>query len=48
MPLQNRVDPRGRVHGVSAHGALMGNRGIRHNEHHEAEKRYVSEFFDPE
>ena len=27
MPLQNRVDPFGELHAVSARGALMGNRG---------------------
>lgn len=32
MPLQNRVDPWGQFQAVSAHGALMGNRGILHNE----------------
>ena len=32
MPLQNRVDPSGRFHAVSAHGAWMGNRGVLHNE----------------
>lgn len=32
MPLQNRVDPWGRFHAVNAHGALMGNRGVLHNE----------------
>ena len=29
MPLQNRVDPFGALHAVSARGALMGNRGGR-------------------
>jgi hypothetical protein len=32
MPLQNRVDPFGRFHAVSARGELMGNRGILHDE----------------
>lgn len=32
MPLQNRVDPRGRLHAVPMRGALMGNRGILHDE----------------
>lgn len=27
MPLQNRVDPFGRIHAVAARGAFMGNRG---------------------
>lgn len=31
MPLQNRVDPFGCFHAVSARGALMGNRGILHD-----------------
>jgi hypothetical protein len=30
-PLQNRVDPFGRLHAVSARGAWMGNRGVLHN-----------------
>jgi hypothetical protein len=29
--LQNRVDPRGALHAVAEHGALMGNRGILHD-----------------
>ena len=29
MPLQNRVDPFGSIHAVSARGAMMGNRGGR-------------------
>lgn len=33
MPLQNRVDPFGRFHAVSARGVLMGNRGVLHDEH---------------
>ena len=32
MPLQNRVDPWGQLKAVSAHGAMLGNRGIIHNE----------------
>jgi hypothetical protein len=32
MPLQNRVDPWGQFHAVTAHGALMGNRGILHDQ----------------
>jgi hypothetical protein len=31
VPLQNRVDPWGRLHAVSARGTLLGNRGILHN-----------------
>jgi hypothetical protein len=38
MPLQNRVDPYGRLHAVAARGAFMGNRGILHDE----EKRVVA------
>jgi hypothetical protein len=38
MPLQNRVDPYGRLHAVGARGALMGNRGVLHDE----EKRVVA------
>ena len=37
MPLQNRVDPYGRLHAVAARGAWMGNRGVLHDE----EKRIV-------
>lgn len=32
MPLQNRVDPWGQLQAVSTRGALLGNRGIIHNE----------------
>ena len=38
MPLQNRVDPYGRLHAVAARGSLMGNRGILHD----PEKRVVA------
>ncbi|MGQ0655590.1 MAG: hypothetical protein ACT4P4_25575 [Betaproteobacteria bacterium] len=31
MPLQNRVDPYGRLHAVAARGAWMGNRGVLHD-----------------
>jgi hypothetical protein len=31
MPLQNRVDPWGRLHSVDARGAWMGNRGVLHD-----------------
>lgn len=33
MTLQNRVDPWGALQAVSARGALMGNRGVIHNDH---------------
>src|SRR5512146_245181 len=32
MPLQNRVDPYGKLHAVAARGAWMGNRGILHDD----------------
>ena len=32
MPLQNRVDPWGKLHAVPMRGSFMGNRGILHNE----------------
>jgi hypothetical protein len=32
MPLQNRVDPYGKLHAVEARGAWMGNRGILHDD----------------
>jgi hypothetical protein len=32
MPLQNRVDPWGRLHAVEARGAWMGNRGVLHDD----------------
>lgn len=32
MTFQNRVDPFGTFHAVTAKGALMGNRGILHDE----------------
>jgi len=31
VPLQNRVDPYGRLHAVGARGTLMGNRGVLHD-----------------
>jgi hypothetical protein len=31
MPLQNRVDPYGRLHAVAARGAFLGNRGVLHD-----------------
>lgn len=33
MPLQNRVDPFGKIFATSARGLLMGNRGCLHDEH---------------
>ena len=38
MPLQNRVDPWGRLHAIEARGTLLGNRGILHN----AQKEIIS------
>jgi len=32
VPLQNRVDPYGRLHAVAERGTLMGNRGVIHDE----------------
>lgn len=32
MPLQNRVDPWGRLHSVEARGGWMGNRGVLHDQ----------------
>lgn len=32
MPLQNRVDPWGKLQAVPMRGSFMGNRGILHNE----------------
>ena len=32
MPLQNRVDPYGRLHTVAARGTMMGNRGVLHDD----------------
>jgi len=40
MPLQNRVNPMGELKAVSSRGALLGNRGIIHNE----EKEIISPF----
>ena len=31
MPLQNRVDPFGRIHAVPARGMFTGNRGVIHD-----------------
>ena len=35
MPLQNRVDPWGRLQAVDAKGTLLGNRGVLHNDRQE-------------
>lgn len=35
MPLQNRVDPWGRLHAVTERGTMLGNRGIIHNQSRE-------------
>ena len=40
MPLQNRVDPWGRLIAVDARGAWLGNRGILHNENKEIIARW--------
>ncbi|HKA35901.1 MAG TPA: hypothetical protein VKH43_03725 [Thermoanaerobaculia bacterium] len=42
MPLQNRVDPYGRLHAVPERGAWMGNRGVLHNEAKEIVARWRS------
>jgi hypothetical protein len=42
MPLQNRVDPWGRLHAVSARGTLTGNRGIIHNEKKQIVRQWSS------
>jgi hypothetical protein len=38
MPLQNRVDPWGKLIAVNARGSFLGNRGILHND----QKNYLS------
>jgi hypothetical protein len=43
MPLQNRIDPYGRLVAVEARGAWMGNRGILHD----AERRIVAAWRSP-
>jgi hypothetical protein len=35
VPLQNRVDPYGRLVATAARGTMMGNRGVLHNDHQE-------------
>ncbi|MBU1309270.1 MAG: hypothetical protein KKE30_07040 [Gammaproteobacteria bacterium] len=40
MPLQNRVDPYGRLIAVSARGSFLGNRGILHNDNKEIVSQY--------
>lgn len=41
MPLQNRVDPWGKLLAISARGAFLGNRGILHNEQREIIKPWA-------
>lgn len=41
-PLQNRVDPWGTFHAVSARGSLMGNRGILHNNEQQIIKQWTN------
>lgn len=41
MPLQNRVDPWGKLLAVSARGAFLGNRGILHNTQREIIKPWA-------
>ncbi len=43
MPHQNRVDPWGQLHAVSARGALTGNRGILHNHRQEIVRPWKSQ-----
>lgn len=40
-PLQNRVDPFGQLHAVPARGALMGNRGILHNDQQQIRRQWA-------
>jgi len=40
MPLQNRVNPWGKLSATSARGTLLGNRGILHNDRKEIVKAY--------
>jgi hypothetical protein len=40
MPLQNRVDPYGKLHAVAARGNWVGNRGVIHNERREVIRSY--------
>ena len=40
MPLQNRVDPFGRIVAVAARGTLMGNRGCLHDDHDHPVRQY--------
>lgn len=52
MPLQNRVDPAGRLHAVAARGTLMGNRGRLHDGgrrigRHAATKRWIACTLEP-
>lgn len=41
MPLQNRVDPWGRIHAVPERGTLMGNRGILHDDHRNISRNWA-------
>lgn len=40
MPLQNRVDPQGKLCAIKAYGTLMGNRGKLHNNQQEITRRW--------
>lgn len=40
MPLQNRVDPYGRLIATAARGTMMGNRGVLHNGNREIVRAY--------
>ncbi|NND02098.1 MAG: hypothetical protein HKN91_04875 [Acidimicrobiia bacterium] len=42
MPLQNRVDPFGRIVAMSERGTLTGNRGIIHNESRQIVRQHAS------
>jgi hypothetical protein len=43
MPLQNRVDPFGKIIATPQHGTLMGNRGQLHNDHKQLLRQKCSE-----
>ena len=40
MTFQNRVDPWGNLHAVSARGTMLGNRGRLHNEHRQVVRQW--------
>ena len=40
MTFQNRIDPWGRLHAVSARGFMLGNRGRLHNEHQQIVRQW--------